>query len=265
MSPRCCSTSGERSAGTTTSSSTTSPAPLRRGRPRRKALRAGRFHRHPVIRVELTGIEPGVDRVVIAASAEGGSFGQVPGLSLTVTDPAGASLAEFAITDASVETAFRLRRVVPTGRWLEVPGRRPGLRQRIAWTGHGLRHQRRRRARARQGPANAGRGRAARRTGSPPDCAAATRGRVVAHPTAHRSPVDALRPTAGDPAAGRTSPAVHAAVAHAAAGRQSVPGLIPSDPHRWSWPDDPLLTEVRAGSGRRSRPESWGRHHLPTR
>jgi len=56
--------------------------------------------------VLLTGIEPGVDRVVIAGSAEGGTFGQVPGLSLIVTDPAGASLAEFAITDASVETAF---------------------------------------------------------------------------------------------------------------------------------------------------------------
>jgi tellurite resistance protein TerA len=58
------------------------------------------------IAVDLSGLEPGVDRVVIAASAEGGTFGQVPGLSLTVTDRAGAPLAEFAITDASTETAF---------------------------------------------------------------------------------------------------------------------------------------------------------------
>ncbi len=56
--------------------------------------------------VDLSRLEPDVDRVVLAASADGGSFGQVPGLSLTVTDLAGGTVAEFAITDASVETAF---------------------------------------------------------------------------------------------------------------------------------------------------------------
>lgn len=56
--------------------------------------------------VDLARLEPGVDRVVIAASADGGTFGRVPGLSLTVADRAGAPIADFAITDASVETAY---------------------------------------------------------------------------------------------------------------------------------------------------------------
>lgn len=56
--------------------------------------------------VDLSRLEPAVDRVVIAASADGGTFGQVPGLSLSVTDPAGTPIADFAITDASVETAY---------------------------------------------------------------------------------------------------------------------------------------------------------------
>ncbi|HEY5880168.1 MAG TPA: TerD family protein, partial [Nakamurella sp.] len=56
--------------------------------------------------VDLSLLEPGVERVVIAASADGGTFGQVPGLSLTVSDRAGAPIADFAITGASVETAF---------------------------------------------------------------------------------------------------------------------------------------------------------------
>ena len=56
--------------------------------------------------VDLNRLEPDVDRVVIAASADGGSFGKVPGLSLTVADRSGTPIADFAITDASVETAF---------------------------------------------------------------------------------------------------------------------------------------------------------------
>lgn len=58
------------------------------------------------VTVDLNRLEPAVDRVVLAASADGGTFGRVPGLSLTVTDPAGAEMARFAITDASTETAF---------------------------------------------------------------------------------------------------------------------------------------------------------------
>lgn len=58
------------------------------------------------ITVDLARLEPGVDRVVLAASADGGTFGQVPDLALTVSDPAGAEIARFAITDAATETAF---------------------------------------------------------------------------------------------------------------------------------------------------------------
>lgn len=58
------------------------------------------------VTVDLARIEPGVERVVLAASADGGTFGQVPGLSLTVADPAGAEIAQFAITGASTETAY---------------------------------------------------------------------------------------------------------------------------------------------------------------
>lgn len=58
------------------------------------------------VTVDLTRLEPAVDRVVLAASADGGTFGQVPGLALTLTDPAGSEIARFAITDASAETAY---------------------------------------------------------------------------------------------------------------------------------------------------------------
>ena len=56
--------------------------------------------------VELARLEPSVERVVLAASADGGTFGQVPGLALAVIDPAGSEIAQFAITDATTETAF---------------------------------------------------------------------------------------------------------------------------------------------------------------
>jgi stress response protein SCP2 len=58
------------------------------------------------IEVSLAQVPPNVDRIVLAASADGGTFGQVPGLRLAVSDAAsGAPLAEFAMT-ASDETAF---------------------------------------------------------------------------------------------------------------------------------------------------------------
>lgn len=56
--------------------------------------------------VDLSRLEPAVDRVVLAASADGGTFGRVPGLALIVTDPAGAEIARFEIADAATETAF---------------------------------------------------------------------------------------------------------------------------------------------------------------
>nr|WSW71652.1 TerD domain-containing protein [Streptomyces sp. NBC_00995] len=59
--------------------------------------------------VDLARVESAVDRVVLAASADGGSFGRVSGLYVRITDAAtGAELARFDSTDATVETAFIL-------------------------------------------------------------------------------------------------------------------------------------------------------------
>ncbi|WP_353940711.1 TerD family protein [Streptomyces sp. HUAS MG91] len=59
--------------------------------------------------VDLARVEPAIERVVLAASADGGAFGRVPGLYIRVLDAAsGAELARFDSTDATVETAFVL-------------------------------------------------------------------------------------------------------------------------------------------------------------
>ncbi|MFJ6318705.1 TerD family protein [Streptomyces californicus] len=59
--------------------------------------------------VDFGKIEAGIERVVLAASADGGTFGQVAGLHVRITDAAsGAELARFDSTDATVETAFIL-------------------------------------------------------------------------------------------------------------------------------------------------------------
>lgn len=59
------------------------------------------------VAVDLSAIEPGVEKVVIAASADGGSFGQVPGLRVSVLDAAsGAEVARFVDMRATSETAF---------------------------------------------------------------------------------------------------------------------------------------------------------------
>lgn len=59
--------------------------------------------------VDLARVEPAVETVVLAASSDGGSFGQVPGLYIEVKDAAqGAVIARFDSTGASVETAFVL-------------------------------------------------------------------------------------------------------------------------------------------------------------
>lgn len=61
------------------------------------------------LRVDLAAVEPAIGTVVLAASADGGSFGQVPGLYIRVVDAAdGAELARFDSEDATVETAFVL-------------------------------------------------------------------------------------------------------------------------------------------------------------
>ncbi|MEV7464270.1 TerD family protein [Streptomyces rubiginosohelvolus] len=61
------------------------------------------------LHVDFGKVEPGIERIVVAASADGGSFGRVSGLYVRVTDAAGGSeLARFESTDATVETAFIL-------------------------------------------------------------------------------------------------------------------------------------------------------------
>ncbi|HST81750.1 MAG TPA: TerD family protein [Kineosporiaceae bacterium] len=59
------------------------------------------------VEVDLAKIEPGVDRIVLAGSADGGSFGAVRDLALRLTDSAtGIELARFPMADADTETAF---------------------------------------------------------------------------------------------------------------------------------------------------------------
>lgn len=59
--------------------------------------------------VNLAQVEPAIETIVLAASADGGTFGQVPGLHIRVLDAAGgAEIARFDSDDASVETAFVL-------------------------------------------------------------------------------------------------------------------------------------------------------------
>ncbi|MFB7914454.1 TerD family protein [Streptomyces sp. NPDC056061] len=59
--------------------------------------------------VDLARVEPDIERVVLAASADGGTFGQVTGLYVRITDAAdGSEIARFDSTDATVETAFIL-------------------------------------------------------------------------------------------------------------------------------------------------------------
>ncbi|MEV5874586.1 TerD family protein [Streptomyces sp. NPDC052101] len=59
--------------------------------------------------VDLARVEGAIERIVLAASADGGTFGQVPGLYIEVTDAAsGRSVARFDSPGATVETAFVL-------------------------------------------------------------------------------------------------------------------------------------------------------------
>lgn len=59
--------------------------------------------------VDLARVEPGIETVVLAASSDGGTFGQVPGLYIRVLDAQqGTEVARFDSEGASVETAFVL-------------------------------------------------------------------------------------------------------------------------------------------------------------
>ncbi|MEV0775987.1 VWA domain-containing protein [Streptomyces sp. NPDC050428] len=58
------------------------------------------------VEVDLARLEPGIERVALCASADGGTFGQVPGLRLLLLDVAsGAELARFDMAAGS-ETAY---------------------------------------------------------------------------------------------------------------------------------------------------------------
>ncbi len=60
---------------------------------------AGQAPGADTVEVDLGALPPGVERVVLTASADGGPFGLVAGLRLVVSDSAtGTELAEFAIT-----------------------------------------------------------------------------------------------------------------------------------------------------------------------
>ena len=76
------------------------------GSVRHAGKRSGSDGTADAVEVDLRALPADVERVVLAASADGGTFGQVPGLRLVVTDLAGgAVLAEFPITAAG-ETAM---------------------------------------------------------------------------------------------------------------------------------------------------------------
>ncbi|WP_143626420.1 TerD family protein, partial [Streptomyces viridosporus] len=58
------------------------------------------------VEVELRSLEPAVERIVLCASADGGTFGQVPGLVLRLLDAGtGTEVARFDMA-AGTETAF---------------------------------------------------------------------------------------------------------------------------------------------------------------
>ncbi|MFD3629601.1 TerD family protein [Streptomyces sp. NPDC058698] len=59
--------------------------------------------------VDLTRVEPGIETVILAASCDGGAFGQVPNLYVEVQDAAsGTAAARFDSAGATTETAFVL-------------------------------------------------------------------------------------------------------------------------------------------------------------
>ncbi|WP_299539394.1 TerD family protein [uncultured Streptomyces sp.] len=69
--------------------------------------------------VDFGHMEPAVDRVVLAASADGGTFGRVAGLYIRICDAAdGGEIARFDSADATTETAFVLGELyVRQGAW----------------------------------------------------------------------------------------------------------------------------------------------------
>lgn len=67
---------------------------------------AGAAERADWLSVDLGRVGPQTDRIVVAASCDGGTFGGIPGLAIRVATAADAPVAYFRITDATTETAF---------------------------------------------------------------------------------------------------------------------------------------------------------------
>ncbi|WP_026405003.1 TerD family protein [Actinomadura rifamycini] len=62
-----------------------------------------------VLSVDLDRVEPAVERIVVAASADGGTFGEIDGLYVRLVDASGgAEVARFDSSGATTETAFVL-------------------------------------------------------------------------------------------------------------------------------------------------------------
>ncbi|MQY11691.1 hypothetical protein SRB5_18100 [Streptomyces sp. RB5] len=79
------------------------------GAVRHEGKRTGGAQSLDLIGVDLGRVEPAVERIVLCASADGGNFGQVPGLRVRVLNAAGgAELMSYEVTDARAETAFIL-------------------------------------------------------------------------------------------------------------------------------------------------------------
>ncbi|MFE7134747.1 TerD family protein [Streptomyces sp. NPDC057638] len=77
------------------------------GAVRHEGKRTGADAVTDTVAVDLAGVEPGIERIIVAASADGGSFGQVPGLHVRVVDASsGIEIARYDSQDATVETAF---------------------------------------------------------------------------------------------------------------------------------------------------------------
>ncbi|MEO3972451.1 TerD family protein [Streptomyces sp. CAU 1734] len=78
------------------------------GAVRHAGVAEGGGQRAEWLEVELPLLEAEVQRVLIAASCDGGVFGSVPGLYTQALGPDGAPVVHFAVTDATTETAFVL-------------------------------------------------------------------------------------------------------------------------------------------------------------
>ncbi|MEV5437353.1 VWA domain-containing protein [Streptomyces sp. NPDC052682] len=70
------------------------------------------------VEVDLGALEPAVERIVLSASADGGTFGQVPGLSLRLLDAAtGTELARFDMAAATETAMIGGELYLRQGRW----------------------------------------------------------------------------------------------------------------------------------------------------